>query len=114
MRLPLTFSAALILGLLAVAPAASALTLQTSRNPDDSSSDSSSGGANLTDPDSALPHFGSPSYLSQQSEDSGSTFHIGGGTVHFGVSGGAGGAQPGGNQWFLDSPASRTVPSQMH
>jgi hypothetical protein len=115
MRAPLIFSAALILGLLAVVPAASALTLQTSKNPEDSSdSSSNSGGANLTDPESGLPaHIGSPNYLSQQTEDSGSSFHIGGATVHFGMSGGAGG-QPGGNQWFLDSPASRNVPSQMH
>jgi hypothetical protein len=111
MRAPLTFSVALILGLLAVAPAASALTLQTSRDPNDSGSP-----ANLSDPDdAALPqHFGSPSYLNQQSGNSGSTFHIGGATVHFGMSGGDGGSQYGGNQWFLDSPASRTVPSQMH
>ncbi len=104
MRAPLTFPAALVVALLAAAPAASALTLQTSRNPD---------GMNLTDPDSNAPvNPQGRSFLSQQSEDSGTTMHIGGATLHFGVSNGAASSY-GGNQWFLDSPASRTVPSQM-
>lgn len=106
MRAPLTFSALLALAVLAVAPAASALTLQTSRNPDS---------ANLTDPDDNVPlNPRSPLNMqSQGSEDTGSTFHIGNSTLHFGISNGAS-ANPGANQWFLDSPASRTVPSQMH
>ena len=77
MRAPLTFPAALVVALLAAAPAASALTLQTSRTPD---------GINLTDPDSNAPvNPQGRSFLSQQSEDSGTTMHIGGATLHFGL-----------------------------
>jgi hypothetical protein len=104
MRAPLTFPAALVLALLAAAPVASALTLQTSRNPD--------GSTNLTDPD-ANPPVNPRGPLNMQGQDSsGSTFHIGNSTLHFGVTGGAG-ADPTENRWFLDNPASRTVPSQM-
>jgi hypothetical protein len=106
MRAPLTISAALVAALLAAAPAASALTLQTSKNPTD--------GADLSDPDSGTPkNPQSPSFLNQRLEDNGTSMRIGNGTLHFGVTNGAN-SNYGGNQWFLDSPASRTVPSQMH
>jgi hypothetical protein len=101
MRAPLTLPALLALALLATAPAASALTLQTSKSPADD--------ADLSDPNS-LPQN---NLTNQRSEDSGSTFHIGNSTLHFGISNGANTNNYGGNQWFLESPASRMVPSQM-
>jgi hypothetical protein len=107
MKAPLTMSAALLAALLVGAPAASALTLQTQKSQTD--------GANLSDPDSNPPinPRGPLNFQTEQGSSSGTTFHIGSSTLHIGVTGGPG-AEPGGNQWFLDSPASRTVPSQMH
>lgn len=100
MRAPLTFAAGLAVALLAAAPMASALTIQTNRNPSD--------GANLSDPDNNAQNL-----TGQRSGDGGSTMHIGGATVHFGVTNGPGMSYGGArNNWFLDSPASRTVPSQ--
>lgn len=100
MRAALTFPAVVVMALLVTQPMASALTIQTARDPADS--------ANLSDPGSS-PH----NFQGQPLEDNGSTMHIGGATLHFGVSNGPGASYGGGaNNWFLDSPASRTVPSQ--
>jgi len=98
MRLPWSLSAAAI-AFLALAPVASALTLQTSPPPaaDDGQV-----------PD---PHDVRQNLRGQPAEDNGVTTKIGGATLHFGMSQRNGG-DFGGNNWFLDSPASRTVPSQ--
>ena len=100
MRAPLTISAAIALAFLAAAPVASALTLQT--NNDNAAVD----GPRVADPDTVRQNL-----QGQRTEGSGVTTHLGNTTVHFGISHGNGGAY-GGNNWFLDSPASRTVPSQ--
>ena len=100
MRAPLTIAAA-ALALLTGAPGASALTLQTQ--------------SDHTTLDTTVPND-PPSPVMRQNlrgqpaEDQGVTTHIGNSTVHFGMSRGS--EPSGGNQWFLDSPASRTVPSQ--
>lgn len=95
MRLLLSIAIAL----LAAMPAASALTLQTNTSPADD-------GSRVTDPDDVRQNL-----QSQPTNDGGYTTKIGGTTLHFGVSQPDGGASAG-NNWFLDSPASRTVPSQ--
>jgi hypothetical protein len=98
MRLSLSLSAAVI-GFFALAPVASALTLQTTPPP-------AADNGQVPDPNDVRPHL-----QGQPTEDSGLTTKIGNSTLHFGVSGRSG-ADYGGNQWFLDSPAARTVPSQ--
>jgi hypothetical protein len=98
-----TVALTVALAFLATAPLASALTLQTQP-------DTSAAGGNAAQPYS-------PDRTQQNlrgtlpPEDNGLTTHIGNSTLHFGVTHGAG-SNDGGNQWFLDSPASRTVPSQ--
>lgn len=100
MRLPVLSIAAAI-ALLAAIPVASALTLQTSKSPADDD-------APINDPGTTHQNL-----RSQPAEDNGYTTKLGGTTLHFGISQPHGGAS-GGNNWFLDSPASRTVPSQAH
>jgi hypothetical protein len=95
MRLPLSIAVAL----LAAMPAASALTIQTNTS-------SSVDGPRVADPDDVRQNL-----RDQPTNDGGYTTKIGGTTLHFGISQPNGGAS-GGNNWFLDSPASRTVPSQ--
>lgn len=98
MRFALPFAA--LLALFAAAPAALALTLQTNNSP--AGEDTS-----VTNPNDVRPHL-----QGQPAEQSGITTKIGSSTFHFGVSRGTGMSGGGGNNWFLDSPASRTVPSQ--
>lgn len=106
MRALLTISAAVALAFLAAAPVASALTLQTNND------NAAVNGSRVAEPDDVGPNMNLRGQQSQ-SDSNGYTAHIGNSTVHFGMSRG-GGASDGSNQWFLDSPASRTVPSQMH
>jgi hypothetical protein len=98
MRLSLSISAAAI-AFFALAPIASALTLQTAPPP-------AAGDGQVPDPNDVRPHL-----QGQPREDSGVTTKIGNSTFHFGMSSRSG-ADYGGNSLFLDSPASRTVPSQ--
>ncbi len=97
MRLLLSILAAAI-AFFAAAPVASALTLQTNRSAADD--------AQVADPNDVRPHL-----QGQQMNDNGWTTKIGNTTLHIGVSQGGRGDY-GGNNWFLESPASRTVPSQ--
>lgn len=97
MRLCLSVAAAI--AFLAAAPVASALTLQTN-------SPSATDDPRVADPDDVRQNL-----RNQPTNDGGYTTKLGGATLHFGISHPNGGAS-GGNNWFLDSPASRTVPSQ--
>ena len=94
--------AAAAIALLTSTPLAFALELQTSHPPAadvDQAPDADAVRKNLTEPRPAIPGMTTLG-----------TTKLGNTTIHFGASRSPG--TIGGNDWFLDSPAARTVPSQ--
>ena len=94
--------AAAAIALLTTAPLAFALELQTSHpsaDAADQAPDADVVRKNLTEPRPAIPGMTTLG-----------TTKLGNTTIHFGASRSSGAV--GGNDWFLDSPAARTVPSQ--
>ena len=94
--------AAAAIALLTTAPLALALELQTSHPPAadaDQAPDADAARKNLTEPRPTIPGMTTLG-----------TTKLGNTTIHFGASRSPGAYS--GNDWFLDGPAARTVPSQ--
>lgn len=105
MKVSLALGIAAALSLLAAAPDADAFMIQGS------SSAAAINGPRVADPDDMQRNL-TQSWTGGETTPLG-TYGIGSSTLHFGMSQyGAGAFRDNGSNWFLESPAARTVPSQ--